>query len=102
MKKRQKTPASAINASGYREQALEKLFAHRAAACTGKTRLREQDLNLQPSGYEPEALPIAPSRDSFMPPLSYVAERASRHFHEDKGLGAAYLVLFCNQRSRMP
>ena len=25
--------------------------------------LREQDLNLQPSGYEPDELPAAPSRD---------------------------------------
>ena len=27
--------------------------------------LREQDLNLRPSGYEPDELPAAPSRDVF-------------------------------------
>lgn len=67
MKNSQKTPAS-VTTGGHREQALEKLFARRTAACTGDTRLREQDSNLQPPGYEPGALPIAPSRDSFKQP----------------------------------
>lgn len=68
MKNTQKTPAS-VTTGGHREELLAlKKPAHRTAACTGKTRLREQDSNLQPPGYEPGALPIAPSRDSFKQP----------------------------------
>lgn len=67
MKNSQKTPAS-VTTGGHREQNFEKLFARRTAACAGTTRLREQDSNLQPPGYEPGALPIATSRDSFKQP----------------------------------
>ena len=39
--------------------------------------LREQDLNLQPSGYEPDELPTAPSRDIMVEGEGFEPSKAS-------------------------
>lgn len=98
MKNEQKTPASAINASGHREQALEKLLAHRAAACTGETRLLVLKSNQRQTDYGSAALPTELTSYSFMPPLSYANAQASHHFYMGKDLVEAHEVLLTSQK----
>lgn len=96
MKTKQKTPAS-VTTGGHREQGLENLYTSRTAACTGETRSRDQNLNLLNQLNGPGTQPVALSRDSFKPPLSYEYETASRHFYMDIDLGVAHGGLLTNE-----